>query len=301
MKFCVVCSPGVGDLAILHIVSHHLKQAGHEVVTVTPHRFGKWLEGYKFASYLEPCDAIFLQYDNTEKSRQIRERGLVYTFFGSHNLSKHGPLKPGFDFVADPNQTMVANIVRCLKELFDIEASAENGFTPPPHKIYRKYPARIAIHTTSGHPNRNWPMKKFETFAKWAKIEGFEPVFLPQFPNLENLISFIYESGFFLGNDSGPGHIASKLKIPGLVIGREERHMRHWRPGWGYGSVITPSKWVPNWKGLRIREKYWSCFISERNVINLFKDMCLSNKIDLNHELNENKLKVIYERPPSSH
>lgn len=296
MKFCVVCSSGVGDLAILHIVSHHLKQAGHEVVTITPHRFGKWLDGYTFSSSIEPCDAIFLQYDNSENHRQLRSSKPVYTFFGSHNLSKHGPLKPGFDFVADPNQTMVANIVQCLKTLFGIDASSDNGFTPPPDKVYRKYPLRIAIHTTSGHPHRNWPRPKFEGFAKWAKGDGFEPIFLPTFPSLENLISFIYESGFFLGNDSGPGHLASKLNIPGLVIGREERHMRHWRPGWGAGAVITPPKWVPNWKGFRIREKCWSKFISETKVIKAFK-----NKIDLNLNYNENKLKVNYERPPSSH
>ncbi len=269
MKFCVVCSPGVGDLAILHIVSHHLKQSGHEVITVTPHRFGKWLEGYQFGE-LEPCDAIFLQYDNTERAALIRQQGLVYTFYGSHQLLKHGPLKPGFDFVADPNQTMVDNVVRSLKTLFGIEASSDNGMRPPSGLEFRKFQKRIAIHTTSGSSFRNWPLKKFQQFANWAAKEGFEPVFLPQFPHLEELISFIYESGFFLGNDSGPGHLASCLKIPHLVIGRDERHMRHWRPGWGHGTILTPPKWVPNWKGFRLRENHWSRFISAKKVIHTF-------------------------------
>lgn len=274
MKFTVVCSPGVGDLAILHIVSHHLKKAGCDVVTVSPHRFGKWLQGYEFGE-LGSTDAIFLQYGNTPESAKIRQKDNVFTFFGSYSENKHGPLKPGFDFIADLNRTMVDNIVECMKTLLKIQATSDNGFTPPKDLVHRRFPKRVAIHTTSGSPFRNWPKKKFENFAKWVADQGLEPVFLPQFPTLEALTSFIYESGYFLGNDSGPGHIASCLKIPHLIIGREERHMRHWRPGWGHGAIITPPKWVPNWKGFRLREKYWSSFISTKDVINAFKDIAL--------------------------
>lgn len=274
MKFAVVCSPGVGDLAILHIVSHHLKLFGHDVMTVSPHRFGKWLDGYQFGD-LGQTDAIFLQHDNSPRSEEIRKKENVYTFYGSHKLSKHGPLKPGFDFVADLNQTMVDNIVASLKMLFGIEATPENGFHPPAGLIHRRFSKRIAIHTTSGNAFRNFPLKKFEEFAHWAKIEGFDPVILPQFPSLEELTSYIYESGYFIGNDSGPGHLASYLKIPHLIIGREEKQMRHWRPGWGHGTIITPPKWVPNWKGLRLREKYWKMFISSKTIINRFKHIVL--------------------------
>lgn len=273
MKFSVICSPGVGDLAIMHIVSHHLVLSGNQVITVTPHRFGKWLSGYQF-NEIESSDATFLQYDNTPRSKQIREKNNVFTFFGSHKISKHGPLKPGYDFVADPNKTMVDNIVSSLKTLLNIDATSDNGLRPPKGLIYRRFSKRIAIHTTSGNPFRNWPEKKFQIFANWALSEGFEPIFLPQFPSLEELISFIYESGYFLGNDSGPAHIASCLRIPNLTIGRDEKHMRHWRPGWG-GSVITPPKWVPNWKGLRLRENYWRSFITTKSVINLFKHTVL--------------------------
>lgn len=285
MKFCVLCSLGVGDLVVLHIVSHHLKKMGHEVVTITPHRFGKWLEGYQFADAPEPCDALFLQYDNTERTFDIRQHGVlgvppekIYTFYGDYKLSKHGPLRPQLDFAADPNHTIVDNIVASLKTLFAIDANSENGFRAPPEWTHRRHAKRIAIHTTSGDPFRNWPEKKFHQFAEWAHATGLDPVFLPQFPSLEELTTFLYESGYFLGNDSGPGHIASCLHIPHLIIGREERHMRHWRPGWGHGTVITPPKWVPNWKGMRMREKYWSSFISTNSVINAFKTIVLRNK-----------------------
>lgn len=275
MKFSVVCAPGVGDAVILHIVSHHLVLAGHEVVTVTPHRFGKWLEGYSFDSKLNDCDAIFLQHDNSPFAEAVRQKKEVYTFYGSHKVSKHGPLRSGFDFVSDGNRTMVGNIVAALKDLFGIEASSDNGMRAPMGLVHRRFQKRVAIHTTSGNPSRNWPEEKFARFAEWASAKGLEPVFLPHFKSLEELCSYIYESGYFLGNDSGPGHIASRLKIRNLIIGREEKHMRHWRPGWGFGEIITPPKWVPNWKGFRLRENQWKRFISIKSVINKFNDMVL--------------------------
>lgn len=276
MKIAVVCAPGVGDAVILQIASHHLSLAGHEVITVSPHRFGKWLPSAQFGNPND-CDVIFLQHDNSDRSKEIHQSNkTVYTFYGTHKPSKHGPLRAGFDFVCDLDQTMVDNMIEAMNFLFQIRAGPENGLTPPPGLLHRRYKKRIAIHTTSGNPDRNWPHEKFERFAQQMEKEGYEPIFLPQFSALEELTSFVYESGFFLGNDSGPGHIASCLRIPNLIIGREERHMRHWRPGWG-GEIITPPRWVPNWKGLRLREKYWKKFITTKGVIKAFKNNILNN------------------------
>jgi hypothetical protein len=277
MKIAVVCAPGVGDAVILHIVSHHLTLAGFEVVTHSPHRFGQWLAGYPFGDW-NGCDAIFLQHDNTPQSKAIHSLDTpVYTFYGSHILAKHGPLRTGYDYVCDLNRTMVDNVVTSLQTLFHIAATADNGFRPPLGLTHRKYIRRIAIHTTSGHPDKNWPLKKFLKVAKWLEKQGYEPSILPNFPSLEEMTSFIYESGFFLGNDSGPGHIASCLQIPHLIIGKEEKQMRHWRPGWGYGEVLTPPLWIPNWKPFQLRKNNWKSFITKSKVINTFKHKVLSN------------------------
>jgi len=277
MKIAVVCAPGVGDAVILHIVSHHLRLAGFEVVTNTPHRFGQWLSDSYFGDWKD-CDAIFLQHDNSPKSKEIHALNKpVYTFYGSHLLSKHGPLRAGYDYVCDLNRTMVDNVVTALQTLFHITATTDNGLRPPEGLVHRKYMRRVAIHTSSGHPDKNWPLKKFLKVAKWLESQGYQPTLLPQFPTLEELASFIYESGFFLGNDSGPGHIASCLQIPHLIIGREEKQMRHWRPGWGCGEVITPPPWIPNWKPFRLRENRWKTFITKSKTINTFKHKVLSN------------------------
>ena len=267
MKIAIVCAPGVGDALIMHIASHQLKLAGFEVVTVTPHRFGKWLSGYEFGDW-DDCDAIFLQHDNSSRSKEIHALNKpVYTFYGSHQLSKHGPLKEGFDFVCDHDKTMVENVIKSLETLFSIPATSDNGFTPPEGLVYRRNTKRVIIHATSGNHLRNWPLEKFNKVAEWLKAKGYEPVFLPVFPSLEELASFIYESAFFIGNHSGPGHIASCLHIPHIIIGTEERHMRHWRPGWKKGSVIVPPRWIPNVKGFRLREKKWKSLITKGMVI----------------------------------
>lgn len=273
----IVCAAGIGDALIFHIASYHLSLAGLSVTTVTPHRFGKWFDGYRFSD-VPIADTIFLQHDNSLKAKQIHASNRsVYTFYGSHLESKHGPLRSGFDYVCNPKLCMVENLVLAIQTLFHLPATPENGFHPPPHLIHRRYPRRIAIHTGSSDKDKNWPLEKFMQVADFLKNQGYEPTFLPLFPTLEELASFIYESGFFLGNDSGPGHIASCLNIPHLIIGRDQKQMELWRPGWLKGTILTPSPWIPNCKPLRIRKNWWKSLIPTKKVIKILNDQVLNN------------------------
>ena len=288
-KIAVVCAPGIGDGLILHVASHNLVQMGYEVTTFNDHLegFGKWLHGYRFAKQpelekieeiLSHFDAVILQHDNTPKSKKVREwRGKVFGFLGSHRISKHGALSD-LDYVCDPSRTMVDNIARATARWFGA-ATKENGLTSPAGLVHRKNLRRIAIHSTSGAAEKNWPQEKFTIVAEKLKKEGYNPVFIanrgkPLFPTLEELASFLYESGSFLGNDSGPGHIASCLKIPSLVIGKEEKQMRLWAPGWLAPEIAVPPRWSSQWRWARAKWKY---FITTRNVIKKLKEKVLKN------------------------
>lgn len=267
-KISVVCARGIGDALLMHIVSHHLASGGYDVTTITPHRFGRWLENARFGDEID-SDTIFLQHDNSLKAKEIIAKNKrVYVFYGSHVLAKHGPLRMGADFVCDQNKTMVENVVHAIKSLFQIQATSMNGLKAPPGLVHRRHRKRVAIHTLSNDFNKNWPYQKFLKVAAWLKKKGYEPFFLPLFPSLEELLSAIYESGFFLGIDSGPGHIASCLHIPHLIIGESERHMRFWRPGWKAGEIVFPPAWAP--------KKYWKSFITSRKIIKRFKINVLS-------------------------
>ena len=301
-RLAIICAAGIGDALILHIASHHLRGAGHEVTTFTNHldSFGSWLPGSPFQpqfsadrarEVLQGFDGVVVQHDNTPKSRAIvalRPQLAVYGLYTNYRSSKHGPLYDGYDFPFDENQTMVANLQKAMQTLFSIDTgSNDNGLTPIPGLEFRKYPKRVVIHPTSASTDKNWPKRKFLGVGRWLERQGFEPVFAasplrqgwgpPPWPRLEEFASFLYESGAFVGNDSGPGHLASYLGIPYLIIGRQERQMRLWKPGWHSGEVVTPPSWLPNIKGLRLREEKWKYFITKNRVIKLLKNRLLCN------------------------
>jgi hypothetical protein len=301
-RFAVICAAGIGDALILEIASHHLRLQGHEVVTFSDHlsQFGKWLPNAicqrqpkpeEVEEKLTGFDAVLVQHDNTEKARavlRLRPKREVYTLYTNYRTSKHGPLWAGRDMVFNENVTMVANVKRALTELFLIEANGENGLEKPEGVEYRKYKKRVAIHPTSTMSWKNWPKAKFLQVAQRLRDEGYDPVFVTSpgereewgsadLPRLEDLASFLYESGAFLGNDSGPGHLASYFGLPYLIIGRQERQMKLWRPGWHPGKIVTAPNWIPNWKGWRVRDEKWQLFISARKVIKELKKSALNN------------------------
>jgi len=292
-RFAVVCAAGIGDALILEIASHHLRGAGHEVVTFTDHLrgFGEWLPGTECLSQpklgemgkvFSSFDAILLQHDNTEKARDIlklRPGKKIYTFYTNYRFSKHGPLWDGLDFPFDETESMVANTKAALKALFSIDAlGGENGLRPPKGLVYRKHAKRVVIHPTSTMASKNWPKEKFFKVVRWLEKEGYEPAFIASpkereewgavdLPSLKDLASFLYESSVFLGNDSGPGHLASYFGLPYLTIGKQERQMKLWRPGWHPGEIVTAPSWIPNWKLWRIRDEKWQLFITPSKVI----------------------------------
>lgn len=299
-KFAIVTASGVGDGLVMLIAAHHLRQLGHDVVVFNPHlaSFGKWLEKGEytpllpsFQKTLRSFDALLLQHDNTPVAReitQLRKSCLpIYIFYPTYRSSKHDPMVSGFDFAFDTDQTMVDNIIRGTQALFGSKVSRHNGLIPPPHLLYRKFPRKVMIHPVSGQEEKNWPKPKFLRLASLLKNEGFEPVFAlsrkekigwqdiasPGFSTLESLASTMYECGFFIGNDSGPGHLASYLSIPHLIIASQKQNMRLWRPGWYRGELVLPPDWIPNFKPLKIREQYWKKLITIKSVFQQFKSL----------------------------
>lgn len=297
MRFAVIPAAGIGDALIMLIASHHLRTLDHEVTTF--HRqlpsFGRWLEK---GEYLQPIensypsfDAILLQHDNTLIARQIvslRKNGAsVFIFYPTYLESKHGPLINPLDYAFDHNLTMAENCQRGSIALFGGHATLFNGLHPLPELSHRKHRRRVLLHPTSADEKKNWPKGKFLRLAELLEEKNFEPCFIlspaekkawpevesPDLPTLEDLASLIYESDYFIGNDSGPGHLASYLSIPHLIIAQDERMMRRWRPGWHQGQIIYPPRWLPNLKGLRLRENKWKQFISINSVLNQFISM----------------------------
>ncbi len=254
--------------------------------------FGKFLEeGDYFPVHkeLSSFDAVILQYDTTKRAKEIvklREEGLnLYIIYTNYRLSKHGPLLKGFDYPVDEKKTMVDNVCLAIKELFGFVPSTQSSLLQKLPLAHRKYEKRVLIHPESTREDKNWLRSKFLKLAKKLEKRGFEPVFIlspeerkhwteanaPLFPTLEELATTVYESGFLIGNDSGPAHLASYYAIPHIII-CQGRQMPLWSSGWYPPRIIRPHALVPNIKGMRLREKKWPFFIGVNRVLREFME-----------------------------
>lgn len=296
----LVCADGIGDALIASIAAHNLRKEGHTVTVFSPslQSFGRYLEEGKYlpmakdwGSALRSFDAVLLQHDETLRAKEIvrlRDSGLpLYIIYTNYRLSKHGPLMEGFDYPVDEQKPMVENMVMAMQKLFSIQATSQNSLRPLCDLSHRKNRKRVLIHPTSTKEEKNWTKRRFLKLAKKLKILDFEPIFIlspherpswpqsidaPFFANLEDLATMVYESGFLIGNDSGPAHIASYFAIPHIVI-CQGRQMPLWSTGWFLPKLILPPKWAPNLKGMRFREEKWKYLISTARVLQEFIDL----------------------------
>ncbi|WP_235610673.1 glycosyltransferase family 9 protein [Bordetella sp. H567] len=149
----------------------------------------------------------------------------------------------------------------------------EIGLQAPAHLRPRLHERRVIIHPTSSEAARCWKPSQYVALATVLRTRGFEPVFvlapaeraewrdllarhglsILDAPDLAHTAEAIYESGWFIGTDSGIGHLASACGIPTVTIVDRPRNMRRWRPVWAPGLVVQPW-WLPmRW----LRRAYW--------------------------------------------
>lgn len=233
------------------------------------------------ASILNAYDRFFVVHNDTDEfvkklveegKRRFPDRINVIYLYPSKNIVN----EPYYtDCLVDPALPVAENMrLFCERVLHLPKITRSNGFIPPAGLVSRKFPKRLVIHPTSAKETRNWPKEKFIGLSEELKKEGFEPVFLSGtkegwehvevalFPTLDGLARFIYESGFLIGNDSGLGHLASALGVPTLTVCRRKTWAKMWAPSFHKGMVITPSSWIPNISGFRLRDRHWKKFIS---------------------------------------
>jgi ADP-heptose:LPS heptosyltransferase len=278
----------------MQIAAHHLQTIGHRTVTFSSALLplAHWFPAFSFEPQpslnqieetLAPFDAILLQHDNTPHAKKICEiHKIVYVFYGSHSVAKHGTLRPYFDVVFNSTICMAKNIQKGLKTIFPgTEPSLENGLTPPAHLVHQRFTKRIALHATSTSEDKNWPQASFIKLQVKLQKEGWSPLFIappeeakkwnsPILPTLGDLAAFLYESYALIGNDSGPGHLASNLGLPTTIIGPSYEQLTFWRPGWYPCTIVHPPAWAGKTK---LTKKNWKIFITINNVYKQFKKL----------------------------
>lgn len=101
------------------------------------------------------------------------------------------------------------------------EALAERlEFDPLPVPAAKAGPARrIVIHTGAAQPTREWPRLRFKELADRLRATGREVTLLDgNSGGLEELLATLASADRFIGNDSGPGHLAALLGVPTFTL-----------------------------------------------------------------------------------
>ncbi|WP_321796976.1 glycosyltransferase family 9 protein [Caballeronia sp. J97] len=185
---------------------------------------------------------------------------------------------------------MVDRIVDIATNVLGLsDVTRANGLVVPAGVMRGRFANRVVIHPTGSHPEKMWGREKFlalsrvldrgrlqasflvapEELGVWRDIaqEGCEVNALPQ---LSDVATWIAESSWFIGNDSGLGHLASCIGVPTLSLFMRQGLARSWRPGWGPGAVVLPPSFLPFGK---LRERLWQRLLTVRRVMSAFQTL----------------------------
>jgi hypothetical protein len=286
-RVALILSPAVGDSLLMMTIAHNL-QKNCIAVTVFgqhTHALRDWFPAVDIraelgeahlAEKLHDFDTVIQMHSNRPFAGLDRLHPRVITL--DHIVS------------ARSSESMADRLALfCRDELGLTNGEKSNGIMPPPGLNHRKYPFRVAIHPTASTLDKRWLASRFIRLAMELRDRGFSPEFvvapqeradwkhverfgitLPDLSSLDHVATWLFECGWFIGNDSGIGHLASSLQIPTLSLFMRRGIARTWRPGWGTGRVLIGGAYLPTG---RLKERYWKYLLSVGKVTQAFEQL----------------------------
>lgn len=162
-------------------------------------------------------------------------RGIDFVIEAS-KLNRHD-VRTQFDVYVDFYGTFANSRQLRNQDYYELVEQRIKREVPLPKLIfeYSPQPKTVAIHPGASNPNRQWPTDRWEKVADafisngwhvyWlgSKDEfGFTNARSTRLADQSNSIRYqaekLAQCSYFLGNDSGYGHIAGILGVPGLVL-----------------------------------------------------------------------------------
>lgn len=287
-KIAFISSPFLGDSLISMVVIKNLYNNGYDVEVFSDYIFElrRWFPWATIHPYLSQ-DNIKLRLSTYATLMFLYETDIVDNTHQRHPntviLSKFIHPDKNKEYIKIRG-CLVENLMDlCRKSLHLNNVIGSNGMVFPQTLFHHKYPQRIIIHPTSRQKYRSWPKHKFVSLAKKLQKLGYEPNFivnpqerpqwvdvqndnligLPSFSSLDELAVYIYESAWFLGNDSGIGHLASSLGLSTITLAVRPGLARTWKPYWSENTAIVPTALLVS---KRLKEKFWQHFITVNRV-----------------------------------
>jgi hypothetical protein len=93
------------------------------------------------------------------------------------------------------------------------------GFPLPTPLPLARPGRRIVFHTGAARTVREWPRDRFDALATQLRESGWDVVVLDNsLRDLDRLLDELAAADRFIGNDSGPGHLAALLGVPTFTI-----------------------------------------------------------------------------------
>lgn len=282
-----IMSPRLGDALLSMIIVHNLQQQGYKIDVYSNYLFAlkNWYPNVEIYRYpdeaktrevLSQYDVLMHTYphDVLGDAKQWHPNVLV---FDDHPLHKRCVSMVNLQVMICEELLGLQNVVR------------ENGLQAPKQYAHRFHSNRVVVHPMASLLSKCWLPKRFETLARRLQFEGYQPEFvvapnereqnqwvldagfpMPEHESLDALAGWIYESGWFIGNDSGIGHLASNLGIPTVSLMQRRKTMQRWRPDWAPGRVLLPSFSLVI---KQLKERYWKYFISVTRVMKSFEEL----------------------------
>lgn len=283
-KVAVVAGDRLGDGLILQLITYNLHLNGYDTTLFnTPLlTLKEWFPWAKIEPHfpqaetkerLKDFDTLIFQHPNRHAREAIEPSQERIVLYGGRYLQR----RPLLDLYLEA----------CHHEFQLPQVVRSNGIVIPKNLKFRTHTKRVVIHPTSLCPEKNWPRTKFVELAHKLKALGFDPKFtvspaeekdwlnlkeegfdLVIFPKLTQLASYLHESAFMLGNDSGIAHLASNVNIPAIALFIRQGVAKRWQPSFSKSYPVVP--WLPL-PGPKLKERYWKQTLSVSKVLRSFK------------------------------
>lgn len=284
----MIIYPSLGDSLVFMILAHNLRRNGFKVTV--------------FNNFLTTLRSYFPEEDPqpypTEETARANLAKLFDVLIYTHHEIIPAELKndpqacvlEDYKLFHQTPMLMVDIMASVCQGVFGLaHVVKSNGFKIHGELEFRKHHHRVIIHPSASIPMRQWAVQRFIALAHQLKKHNYEPVFViaayeqPQFtwiaeqgftmvanPSIEALPQLFYESGWFIGNDSGVGHLASNIGIPTITLATGKGKTLRWRPGWTYGTALFPH--IPLIRG-KWKRSYWKYCISVSRVMRAFTQL----------------------------
>jgi hypothetical protein len=280
----LVLPPVIGDSLFCMVIAHNLLRNGRRVAVFGDHIYAlrQWFPGMDIRPALDRAKApeILAGFDVVAAKAWHNPRDLEAAGRRLVDLDR-------VQYLSKQKSMLSRFLDYCSQNLGLSEVVADNGMRPyagaGTHRVHRR---RVALHTGASTPDKRWLPAKFLELALRLRQRGYEPYFviapperaawehlsayaLPQvnFATLGELAPWLYQCGWFIGNDSGIGHLASNLGVPTLSLFMRKGSARSWRPCFGPGATVVAGSWLPVGK---LRERWWKQLMSVRRVLTAF-------------------------------